>query len=52
MALSDGVELPGTFGIAQEQIRIFMAGGVPIDGEMAAEIEDDLSGADDIVDRF
>ena len=52
MALSDGVELPGTFGIDQHQIRIFVAGGVPIDGQMAGATEDDLSSVDDIVDRF
>ena len=50
MALSDGVELPGTFGIDQHQIRIFVAGGVPIDGQMADATEDDLSSVDDIVD--
>ncbi len=46
MALADGAELPGTFGIPQEQIRILMAGGVPIDGKMPGDTEDDIAQAD------
>ncbi|MFZ5962842.1 N-acetylmuramic acid 6-phosphate etherase [Thalassococcus sp. BH17M4-6] len=41
MALSDGCEIPGTFGVAQGQIRISMAGGVPADGHMPGDTEDD-----------
>lgn len=41
MALSDAVELGGTFGIPPEQIRILMAGGVPVDASMPGGTEDD-----------
>ena len=40
MALADACELPGTFGVAQQQIGIFMAGGVPADGRMPGDVED------------
>jgi N-acetylmuramic acid 6-phosphate etherase len=50
MALSDGSELPGTFGIAQDRIRIFMAGGVPVDGRMPGDTEDDSSQTSAIVE--
>ncbi len=43
MGLADGAELPGTFGIPQSQIRILMAGGVPADGKMPGDTEDDIS---------
>jgi len=49
MALADGSELPGTFGIAQDQIRVFMAGGVPVDAVMPGETEDDTSETDAII---
>ncbi|SDF44454.1 N-acetylmuramic acid 6-phosphate etherase [Limimaricola pyoseonensis] len=45
MALADGAELPGTFGIAQDRIAIRMAGGVPVDGAMTGETEDDVAAA-------
>jgi N-acetylmuramic acid 6-phosphate etherase len=45
MALSDGCELPGTFRIPQTQIRIVMAGGVPADGHMPGDTEDDTDNA-------
>ena len=45
MALSDASELPGTFGVAQSQIRISMAGGVPQDGVMPGDTEDDIEEA-------
>lgn len=45
MALADACELPGTFGIAQDRIRIFMAGGVPADGRMPGDTEDDTADA-------
>jgi N-acetylmuramic acid 6-phosphate etherase len=45
MALADASELPGTFGIAQDQIRILMAGGVPVDAIMPACTEDDIDAA-------
>lgn len=40
MALADACELPGTFGVPQNQIRISMAGGVPVDGRMPGDTED------------
>lgn len=46
MALADGSELPGTFGVAQSQIKICMAGGVPIDGAMPGNTEDDTGQAE------
>lgn len=47
MALSDACELPGTFGISTAQIVIAMAGGVPMNGHMPGDTEDDAStGAD------
>ncbi|MEM7320559.1 MAG: N-acetylmuramic acid 6-phosphate etherase [Pseudomonadota bacterium] len=41
MALADACELPGTFGVDGDQIRICMAGGVPVDGSMPGNTEDD-----------
>ncbi|MEK0165441.1 N-acetylmuramic acid 6-phosphate etherase [Phaeobacter sp. JH20_36] len=41
MALADGAELPGTFGISADQISIHMAGGIPSDGRMPGHTEDD-----------
>lgn len=41
MALADASELRGTFGIPTEKIRIHMAGGVPTDGHMPGDTEDD-----------
>ncbi|MFS4580837.1 N-acetylmuramic acid 6-phosphate etherase [Phaeobacter sp. C3_T13_0] len=41
MALADGAELPGTFGISADQIFIHMAGGIPTDGRMPGHTEDD-----------
>nr|WP_321443719.1 N-acetylmuramic acid 6-phosphate etherase [uncultured Cohaesibacter sp.] len=43
MALADASELGGTFGIDTAKIRILMAGGVPIDGDMPGDTEDDIS---------
>ncbi|XDA97684.1 N-acetylmuramic acid 6-phosphate etherase [Sulfitobacter sp. LCG007] len=40
MALSDASELPGTFGIDPSQIRLVMAGGVPVDARMPGATED------------
>ncbi|MGB5558907.1 MAG: N-acetylmuramic acid 6-phosphate etherase [Paracoccaceae bacterium] len=52
MALADGAELPGTFGIPQHQIRIFMAGGVPVDGKMPGDTEDDVSNSSAVVEKL
>lgn len=41
MALADACELSGTFGISPDAVRVFMAGGVPADGRMSGEVEDD-----------
>ena len=41
MALADGSELRGTFGIPTDRIHIHMAGGVPVDGYMPGDTEDD-----------
>jgi N-acetylmuramic acid 6-phosphate etherase len=41
MAVADGLELPGTFGIAPEQVVLCMAGGFPVDGLLPADVEDD-----------
>lgn len=49
MALADCSELPGTFGIPASQIRIFMAGGVPMDGHMPGRTEDNRAAAPDVV---
>jgi N-acetylmuramic acid 6-phosphate etherase len=40
MALADACELAGTFGVARRQVRICMAGGVPADGVMPGDTED------------
>lgn len=43
MALADASELAGTFGIDPDQVRICMAGGVPIDAVMPGGTEDDVA---------
>lgn len=48
MALADICELPGTFGIPSDQLRLHMAGGVPVDGKMPGKTEDDTANADQI----
>jgi N-acetylmuramic acid 6-phosphate etherase len=45
MALADAAELGGTFGIPATQIRILMAGGVPVDAQMPGDTEDDTGAA-------
>ncbi|MCL4133636.1 UNVERIFIED_CONTAM: hypothetical protein GTU68_007311 [Idotea baltica] len=42
MALADASELRGTFGIPADKIQIHMAGGVPTDGHMPGDTEDDV----------
>ena len=46
MALADCAELAGTFGISSDLIRIFMAGGVPADGRMPGDTEDNTAEVD------
>lgn len=48
MALADASELPGTFGIPAESIRIHMAGGIPVDARMPGDTEDDTATAMDL----
>ncbi|MCA0272448.1 MAG: N-acetylmuramic acid 6-phosphate etherase [Proteobacteria bacterium] len=43
MAVADGLELHGTFGIAPDRIRLLMAGGLPRDARMPGETEDDAT---------
>lgn len=45
MALADASELPGTFGVPAESIRIHMAGGIPTDARMPGDTEDDAAAA-------
>ena len=45
MALADACELPGTFGIPATRIQIHMAGGIPVDGRMPGDTEDDEAAA-------
>ena len=45
MALADACELTGTFGIPADQVRVCMAGGVPVDGVMPGGTEDDAGEA-------
>ena len=40
MAVADACELPGTFRVSESQIRICMAGGIPVDAHMAGDTED------------
>lgn len=52
MALADACELPGTFGIPAQAIRIHMAGGIPSDGHMPGNTEDDLSACDSVSEKI
>jgi N-acetylmuramic acid 6-phosphate etherase len=45
MALADAAELGGTFGLDPAQIRILMAGGLPVDARMPGDTEDDAQAA-------
>ncbi len=45
MALADVSELPGTFGIDARQLRLHMAGGVPVDACIPGQTEDDIAEA-------
>ena len=45
MAISDGMELAGTFGIAPDRVRLCMAGGLPTDARMPGDTEDDAAQA-------
>ncbi len=41
MAVSDGLELGGTFGVAADRVLLLMAGGLPVDARMPGDTEDD-----------
>jgi len=47
MALADAAELSGTFGLDPAQIRILMAGGLPVDARMPGNTEDDAHAAEE-----
>lgn len=50
MAFADGLELPGTYGISNDDIKIVMAGGSDNLKEMIGGPEDDLrQGGDDVI---
>lgn len=44
MAAADAMEMGGTFGIAEDRIRILMAGGLPQSAHMPGGTEDDTAG--------
>ncbi|MDR3471755.1 MAG: N-acetylmuramic acid 6-phosphate etherase [Devosia sp.] len=51
MALADGLELPGTYGIPRERIKILIAGGLAALTDLAGATEDDeLQAARDVGD--
>jgi len=43
MANADGMELPGTYGVAPDRIVLCMAGGIPTDAHMPGDTEDDAA---------
>lgn len=45
MGLADGAELPGTFGVSADAIKICMAGGIPTGADMPGHTEDDAEAA-------
>ena len=45
MAMADGLELPGTFSIENDRIKILMAGGMSSLADMLGGTEDDLEAA-------
>lgn len=46
MAMADALELPGTFGLSPDRIRILVAGGMPQGPELPGHVEDDTEAAD------
>jgi N-acetylmuramic acid 6-phosphate etherase len=46
MGLADASELAGTFRVPVDQVRICMAGGVPVDARMPGDTEDDTDQAE------
>ena len=45
MAVADGLELVGTFGITPDRVTLLMAGGIPTDPRMPGTTEDDSAEA-------
>jgi N-acetylmuramic acid 6-phosphate etherase len=45
LALADCCELAGTFGIWEKQVRIHMAGGIPVSAAIPGDVEDDIESA-------
>ncbi len=43
MAIADGMELAGTYGIDPDRVVLLMAGGLPQDARMPGETEDDAA---------
>lgn len=41
MAVADGLELAGTFGVDPARVLLLMAGGLPVDARMPGDTEDD-----------
>ena len=41
MAVADGLELGGTFGVAADRVLLLMSGGLPVDARMPGDTEDD-----------
>ncbi len=41
MAVADGMELQGTFGVDPSRVLLLMAGGLPVDARMPGDTEDD-----------
>ena len=46
MAMADALELPGTYGIAREQIVLLLAGGTSVLADLQGAPEDDIALAD------
>lgn len=44
MAAADALELGGTFGVAEDRVRIVMAGGMPTTAAMPGATEDEIAG--------
>jgi N-acetylmuramic acid 6-phosphate etherase len=49
MALADGLELPGTYGIAPDRIKILLAGGAAMLNQLTGGPEDDIAAAQEEV---
>ena len=41
MAVADGLELGGTYGVPADRVLLLMAGGLPVDARMPGDTEDD-----------